>query len=66
MPMDFIYSTIKESPPVYHVLYKCPEAQEIKKGDKVKAAPLAAERRIPCSVCLQTISEWIKEVGSTY
>ena len=66
MPMDFVYTTTKETRPVFHVLYRCPRAEEIEKANKVKAKPPAAENRVPCPVCLQTLTDWLKEVRTDF
>jgi hypothetical protein len=66
MPMDFVYTTTAESRPIYHVLYKCSEAQEIEKRNRIKREPPPAEQRLPCPVCLETINDWLKDVEATY
>ena len=36
------------------------------KANKVKTKPPAAEKRVPCPVCLQTITDWLEEVRTEF
>jgi hypothetical protein len=61
MPMDFSYTTEPETPSVYHVLFECPEARNIKREHRELREPPASENRQPCQVCLDTIDDWIRD-----
>ena len=57
--MDFIYTTKPKKKKVYHVLFMCPEAQDIKKRNRVYREPLATDDRQPCEVCRAEVEAWL-------
>ena len=54
-------SNPRASPFTYHVLFMCPEAQNIQEKHRKYGMPPLTERRRPCQVCLDTVGRWFRE-----
>lgn len=65
MPMDFNYTVEQEQRPVYHILYRCPEADNIHKDNRKYGSPPASDKRVVCSVCLRELNAWIADFNAS-